>query len=447
MMRAGLAWLALLLALPAQADERPMIGDDFSVDRYDIALRPDLATGTVSGRESVTIVATSAGVAKVVFSPNALGIESAAAGGQPLAVTSDAQGIAITLPHALAAGERLELELTFAGTPARGLTAVPGGLYAGYFACDWMVCLQDAPGDKAEVALDLYLAPGVRSLGVGRLDGVEAAGEGIERHRWRSTRPVSAYLIAFAAGSFAEEIADSDAGRMTYLDGTGEGADLAGLFADTPAMAAFFADRAGVPLPDGAYAQLLVPGSQAQESASFSLIGTAELAPEQDDPDAAWVMAHELAHQWWGNLVTCATWRDFWLNEGFATFMVSAWKQHHLGDAAYRQDIAALDARRGQLRERGWDMPLAWDGRYPSLGMRRAVQYSKGALFLATLRETLGDAAFWDGVRHYTRAHAGGTVVSADLQRDMEAASGRDLQPMFASWVYGAGTEVGGEQR
>src|SRR3546814_17525597 len=85
----------------------------------------------------------------------------------------------------------------------------------------------------------------------------------------------------------------------------------------------------------------------------------------------------------------------------------------------------------------GFDKPLAWNGTYPTLGVRRAIQYSKGALFMAQLRVTLGDAAFWSGLRRYTRDHAGGTVSSIDLKRAMEEASGRDLRPLFAEWVLG----------
>src|SRR3546814_2912312 len=83
----------------------------------------------------------------------------------------------------------------------------------------------------------------------------------------------------------------------------------------------------------------------------------------------------------------------------------------------------------------GFDKPLAWNGTYPTLGVRRAIQYSKGALFMAQLRVTLGDAAFWSGLRRYTRDHAGGTVTSIELKRAMEEASGRDLRPLFAEWV------------
>jgi hypothetical protein len=90
-----------------------------------------------------------------------------------------------------------------------------------------------------------------------------------------------------------------------------------------------------------------------------------------------------------------------------------------------------------QVREAGFDKPLTWGGEYPSLGARRAVQYSKGALFMAHLRETIGEAAFWNGLRSFTQQHAGGTVTSKDFQHAMETTSGRDLSSTFAEWVYG----------
>ena len=89
-----------------------------------------------------------------------------------------------------------------------------------------------------------------------------------------------------------------------------------------------------------------------------------------------------------------------------------------------------------RVREQGGDKPLAFAGPYPSLGARRAVQYSKGALFMDHLRTLLGDDAFWRGLRSYTMENAGGVVTSADLQRAMEQASGVDLSGTFNAWVY-----------
>ena len=430
------ALLAVFLTIDARA-QPDVPGDGFEVERYAVTLRPHLATTAVSGTEAITVRALADRVDWLTFSPNALRIVDATIDGAPIPAASRKDAIVFTLPRPMRKGGRATLRLRFDGRPARGVTATAGGLHTGYFACDWMVCLQDAPGDKARLALDLVLPAGVESVSGGRAGGKAALPGGLVAHRWRSNRPYPAYLYAFAVGRFARQVVPTAHGELIYLDGTGTQADLPRRFAQTPATVAFFADKAGMALPDGRYMQLLVPGREAQETAGFSLIGAAELDRERDDPSSAWVVAHELAHQWWGNSVTCASWREFWLNEGTATFMVAAWKQHSEGDAAYARELDGARRRLERARDAGFDKPLAWDGKYPSLGVRRAVQYSKGALFMAHLRETIGESAFWAGLRRYTRRHAGGTVTSRDFQRAMEAASGRDLSPMFAEWVYG----------
>lgn len=434
------ALLSLLLIAASRADAQPQVaapGQGFQVERYQVALRPDLATKAIAGTETVIVRSTSDQLAQIAFTPNALRIGAATADGAPVTVSADAAATVFHLRRALKQGQAVTLRFRLDGIPARGVTTAGGGIYTSYFACDWMVCLQDAPGDKADFALDLFLPAGMTSVGVGRAEPVVAAGDGLMLHRWRSTRPYSPYLYAFAAGPLVRRSVRTPAGELIYIDATGTKADLTGLFAQTRAMAAFFAEKAGMPLPDRRYAQVLVPGREAQETASFSLIGKADLDVERDDPSSAWVIAHEMAHQWWGNLVTCATWRDFWLNEGIATFMVAAWKEDQLGPAAYRQELDAARRRVERVREAGFDKPLGWGGKYPSLSARRAVQYTKGALFLAHLRAALGDTAFWNGLRRFTRRHAGGTVTSSDFQAAMEQASGRNLAPLFATWVYG----------
>jgi aminopeptidase N len=433
--------LPLALAAASSAGAQPVTtapGQGFEVERYAVALRPDLATTALAGTETIVLRATADRLTRISFTGNALRISEATADGRSIQVSANPDATVFTLPRSLRKGARATLRFRLTGTPARGVTAAAGGIYTGYFACDWMVCLQDAPGDKAHLTLDLFLPGGVESLGVGRPEPRTTAPGGLVRHRWRSTRAYSPYLYAFAAGPFEHRTTRSHQGELVYLDATGTRADLARLFAQTPAMAAFFAEKAGMSVPDRRYMQLLVPGGEAQESASFSLIGQSELERERDDPASAWIVAHEMAHQWWGNLVTCATWQDMWLNEGIVTFMVAAWKEHFSGEAAYRQELDVARRRVEQAREAGFDKPLSWDGRYPSLRVRRAVQYSKGALFMAHLRETVGDAAFWHGLRLFTRRHAGGTVTSRDFQQAMQQASGRDLGPLFDGWVYGS---------
>jgi len=416
------------LTIPAgQAHAAP--GGDFQVTRYTVSLKPDAVNGAIAGTETITIVATADGLSRLAFSPNALHVDAAAAG----EVSSDKTAIVFALPHVLAKGETFTLHLRLDGKPARGVATSGGGLYTSYFACDWMVCLQDAPDDKADFALDLVVPAGWTTVGVGRELAVQTLAHGLVRHRWRATRPYSAYLYGFAAGPYPRQTI----GAFTYVNATGMAANLPQAFEGTPATAAFLAGKAGLPLPDGRYTQILVPDDEAQEAAGFSLIGRASLERDRTDPASAWLVAHEMTHQWWGNLVTCATWRDLWLDEGVTTFLTAAWQQHVHGDDAYRAMLDKARARAERARAAGYDKPLAWDGQYPSLGMRRAIQYSKAAVFLATLRDEIGDDAFWKGLRLFTQTHAGGTVTSQNFQAAMETASGKDLSAMFRAWVYG----------
>jgi aminopeptidase N len=299
-----------------------------------------------------------------------------------------------------------------------------------------MICSQDAPGDKARFELSLRLPAGIGSLSVGRLRSIKAETDGSRVHLWRETRPYSAYLYGFAAGHFREARARQGRAVLSYLSPTASPQEMKALLSTTEAMVRFLEAKAGLPLPVRRYTQLLVSGDEAQEAATYSVIGLKQIEPILSDPGNDWVVVHELAHQWWGNLVTARNWDHFWLNEGIVTFMTAAWKEHRFGRAAYVAELDIARRRLARLKEAGGDRPLAFAGPYPSLAARRSVQYSKGALFLDHLRTQLGEDSFWNGLKSFTRTHAGGVVESRDFQRAFEKASGRDLSAMFDEWVY-----------
>lgn len=431
--RIAVAITLLMLMSPTLATAAP--GEGFDVMRYDLALTPDIQNRTVAGREVITLRATGDRIQRLSFSGNALNIDSATLDGAPVTVSSQGEVLDFDLPKPLARGRAVRLELSYHGRPARGLSGSATSLHTSYFACDWMICLQDQFGDKAAFSLALRVPAGMDTLSVGRRIARDRGPDGDEIHRWTAPRPYSAYLFGFAVGRFARAGDRVGSARLSYLSEVADAAELKRRFAETGRMVRFLADKAGAPLPVAEYSQLLVKGRDAQEAASYAVLGVDTKA---DDPAEDWAIVHELAHQWWGNLVTCATLEDFWLNEGVTTFMTAAWKEHRYGRAAYDAELAVARGRLDKARAAGFDKPLAWNGRYPSLATRRAVQYGKGALFMDHLRATLGEDAFWAGLRRYTRAHAGGTVTSIDFERAMEAASGRDLRPLFAEWVFGA---------
>ena len=425
-------------ALPSTAGvEGAAPGYGFDVTAFRLALAPDIVAGTLSGEETITLRVTADRLRRLRFSANALSIDRATLDGVPVRHGVHDGALHFDPVSPLVRGRVARLRVSYQGTPARGFARSATGLYTSYFACDWMICAQDRFGDKADITLDLRVPAGLRTLSVGRQLSWRPGSGGVEVHRWTAPRPYSAYLFGFAVGRFHSATETIGAARLTYLSDAEDAAALARRFADTRAMVAFLAGKAGVPLPAAEYSQLLVAGNEAQEAATYAVLGTETVSAAPGDAGEDWAIVHELAHQWWGNLVTCATLRDFWLNEGVTTFMTAAWKEQRYGAAAYAAELAEAGARLARARAQGFDTPLAWPGRYPSLGVRRAVQYSKGALFMAHLRTVLGERAFWAGLRRYTRAHAGGMVTSADLQRAMEAASGRNLRPLFTQWVYG----------
>jgi aminopeptidase N len=422
------------LSAARPAADRP--GPDFDVRDYRLVLTPSLDDGSVKGREQITLVSLRDGLQEVSFSGNALTVVSD--GGAAAGVERRGDLWIVRLKRPLARGARAVVALRFSGKPARGLVVGPTSIHTDYFACDWMICNQGRPGDKATFDLNLFLPPTYRPAAASGQMGrvMYNRGDALVRHHVRLARPYSSYLYGFAAGRLTGAVfLDGPDGIRAFSDVVGPD-QLRATLGETGDMRRFYQEKAGVPYPASSYTELVVAGDAAQESAGYSTLGWDTLSAVLKDPQEDWLAAHELAHQWWGNLVTCASWDDFWLNEGIASFMVAAWKEHRWGRPAYDREMALFRARVGKARAAGVDVPLTFHGPYPSLSLKRAITYSKGALFMDALRREMGEAAFWAGVKRYTRAHAGGAADSHDFQKAMQAESDKPLGPLFDAWVY-----------
>lgn len=434
MRRLAILLLALAsLGAAAPAPDRP--GPDFDVLDYAVTLTPDLAQASLTGRETITIASLRDGLREVAFTGNALSMR--ADGGEAISVERRGETWVVRLKHPLAKGRRARLKLALSGKPARGWVVGPDHLHTDYFACDWMVCEQDRPGDKATLTLDITAPAGLSIWATGEAFKTEFRLGVSTRQLFRLTQPYSSYLYGFAIGRFRVVSMDDGSPRSDWITDQAQitDQDLREALGETDAMAVFFEDKAGIPLPTG-YWQLVVSGSAAQESANYSTLGWDSLSAVLKDPQEDWLAAHEMAHQWWGNLVTCASWDDFWLNEGITSFMVAAWKEHRWGRPAYDREMALFRGRVDRARTAGVDVPLTFHGPYPSLSLKRAIVYGKGALFMDALRAEMGEKPFWAGLKRYTRAYAGGAADSHDFQKAMQAETKTPLGPLFDRWVY-----------
>jgi aminopeptidase N len=425
-------------AIVAAQRPTPAAGTPIDVSHYAVALDLDVDRGSISGTERIELTMRAPGTA-LVFDSGALVVDSvstdSAGGSRTVPFAQDAQQLIVALPAPAREGDQKRLDIAYHGRPRNGLTlsADRQQAYTTFSTSQWMVAV-DAPAERAALDLDVSMPAGWHAAGSGR-EVEHRTRDGRMTYRWRHERETSSFLYGFIAGRFTEATAARGNVSLRYLGSPFSTEQLQRIFGDTPRMLAFFEERAGVPYPGDSYTQALVTTSGGQELSGLAHVSEAYGRAVLDDATATGLIAHELAHQWWGDLVTNRDWTHFWLNEGVATFMASAYKERTRGHEAYLADVAAWRRRVEELRAAGHDKPLVFpDWNRPSAD-DRAVVYQKGALALHTLREQMGDTAFWTALRDYTKGQAGQTVRSADLQRSFEASSGRDLGAFFDEWV------------
>jgi len=260
---------------------------------------------------------------------------------------------------------------------------------------------------------------------------------------WRQDVPHPPYLITLACGRFDEAHAKLGDLPIDYYVPRGRGSEIERSLGKTPRMIALFEEKLGTRFPWSKYAQVVVNDFifGGMENTSATTLYDRVLLDERAaiDVDMESLVAHELAHQWFGNLVTCRDWSHAWLNEGFATYLEHLWREHEEGRDAYlyglEQDLDTyLDEDRDRYRRamvtNVWSKPIDIFDRH---------LYQKGGHVLHALRRHLGDTAFFAGLAHYLKTMGGKSAETRDLMRCLEDATGRSLEQFFDQYVLRAG--------
>lgn len=409
----------------------------FDVTHYDARIEPDLMNKTIVGTVRISFTSLADNLNTIELDCGALSVDSVRENEEALRFTRSGRRLSISLSRPAKARERRRIEVAYHGAPLSGIRFYPdrGQVYTAFSTSQWMVCV-DAPEDRATLRLNLVVPAKFRTVANGRFVARRDSAGGKAAHEWRQENPVPTYTFGFAAGEFREAAGRRGRVRLRYLAAQFSEEELRRIFRDTADMIGFFESRAGVRYAGGAYTQVLAERGYGQEMSGFAVMsegyGRKVLADESD----VWLGAHELAHQWWGNMVTCRDWNHFWLNEGVATFMAAAYKEHRFGRQAYLREIEANRANYRKVRDAGKDRSLVFPDWLNPTREDRTLVYDKGAYVIHLLREELGERDFWAGIRHYTRGHFGESVTTPDFQRAMERASGKNLTDFFARWVY-----------
>ncbi|GDY00567.1 aminopeptidase [Phycisphaerae bacterium] len=274
-----------------------------------------------------------------------------------------------------------------------------------------------------------------------------------DRFHWLQDKEHVAYLVSLIVGKFdvvdlsslATKSKDKNKSTLplpVYVP-PGRANDVARTYANTGPMIDLFASKLDEPYPWDRYAQLVAWNFEAggmENTSATTMYDTAVFSEQGDlDNDLDGLIAHELAHQWFGDLITCNTWEHIWLNEGFATYMEAIWFEQRDGEAGYQREVL-----------NDFDRVLSSDnGRAPSEpGMaskvyahpwetfrRSANPYPKGAMTLHMLRERMGEELFWQCMQAYVERSKFTTVETSEFRRVLEDVSGLSLEQFFEQWT------------
>jgi aminopeptidase N len=403
----------------------------YDVEHYalDLTYTPD------GGRlDGVAAIEATAGQRLASFNLDLVGLEvtEVMVDGEPAEVARQGEREVVVTPAGpIEAGAPFLAEVTYGGVPAplspRGELLEPGWVdldgevhviaepdgAATFFPSN------DHPSDKATYEYRVTVPEGLDVAANGTLIEQVPAGSGRQTWVYDVADPMASYLVQVV-------IAD-----LEFVEGTGPNnlpirhafdADVSGgeeAMARTAEMIDVFDDMFG-PYPFEAYGAVVVDEDLgfALETQTLSIFGT----DSYTDPT---VVAHELAHQWFGDHVTLGTWRDIWLNEGFATYAQWLWDERSGGPTA--EDWAREAAAGG-----GLDLPPGDPG--PD-GLFDISVYYRGALTLHVLRHELGDDAFFQLLQTWGERYGGQSATTADFEALAAEVAGRDLRPLFDAWL------------
>ena len=432
--------------LPPGQPGAPGVGDvyfpglgngGYDVAHYDLSLEWNPDDGTLSALATIEATATQ-DLSAFYLDLSGLTVVSVEVDGEAAQVAHQDRELQITPPHPIRSGERFTTAVAYGGAPR------PVSDGTDLFDVGWQTDgreayvvseptgastffpVNDHPTDKATYAFEVTVPAGQVAATNGLLVEQRDTGDGRTTWVYEARDPIASYLVQVAIGDY-ELVDEGTVGdvRVRHVLHRSFAAAARSTVARTAEMIDVLDDVFG-PYPFEAYGVVAVnePLGFALETQTLTIIGR-DVGTAGRDADG--ILLHELAHQWVGNSVSPGTWKDIWLNEGFATYSEWLWSERTGGPAA--ADLARSFARAG-----GLDLPPGDPGNRELFA--RSV-YRRGAMTLQALRETLGDDAFFGLLRRWVEAHRYDDATTADFVALAEEVSGQQMDGLFDAWLYG----------
>jgi aminopeptidase N len=425
---------------------------DFDLQHLKLELAFDLPAQKLMGTATLRMSPLSGDLRELTLDSASLNIESITVSGRPLTFHTTDDKLYITLDRQYPAGAPVDLVIRYNAQPKRGLFFVfpdkhhpnrpkqiwADGDTAGGNNRFWFPSY-DFPNDKTTTEMLVTVPAGWEALSNGKLVATnENKAAGTTTFHWSQDKPMATYLVSLVAGEF-DKREEKWTVPVDYYVPRGKGADIPRTFGRTTAMLDFFSANIA-PYPWAKYAQAMVDTfGGGMENTSATTEGASSILEERDFEDRRWgtdsLIAHEMAHQWFGDLVTCADWRHTWLNEGFATYFEALWEEHARGRDLFDwqelragRNITSFPSRVAVVPQNGQDENSAY-----------GMIYNKGGWTLHMVRGQLGDARFWKAIQYYAKKFSYQTATTSDFVEAIAESTGQDLEWLFDEYVYKPG--------
>lgn len=453
-----IALVVLLFSVSAAvAARRERLIDSWRPLNYSVSLTfDDQLSEITSARAEISVLVLKDETSEVDLDFGDLEIESVTIANQPARFERTTGMLRVRLAKPMSRGTRVVIVVSYHGKPKDGLILTndkagkpsaigdnwPNRLH------HWVPSL-DHPSAKATVNFTVT-APTVNTVVAnGRLAKVETTANSTRTWTYNEAAPIPPYCMIVAIGDFAQ-VEPSEAGITSlayYVPQPDKKFALQGFAPANPSLK-FFSETVA-PYPYDKLA-LIIGATRfgGMENSSAIVFGSTLFDPRQAaEPMSKTfniragivsLVAHEIAHQWFGDSVTEATWSDLWLSEGFATYFAGLFIQRTEGEQAFQDYMK--DAAEEYLSYESKNHTPIHDSETENLfKLLNPNNYQKGAWVLHMLRTELGDKDFFRGIRDYYSKHRNATATTEDLRSAFEKASGRDLKEFFQRWIYGAG--------
>ena len=444
--------VACALCLPAYPDTYPR-REGIDVQHYRFELTLGDVNDRISGKTQIDVRFLRDGVSEVALDlvgtsgEKGMTVARVSSGGNEVPHRHEKDVLRISLPEAPTNGARKQFTIEYEGTPAAGLRFGPNRhRERTIFSLNWpdkarhWLPMVDHPYDKATSEFIVTAPSHYQVIANGLLQEERDLPAGKRLTHWKQSVPIASWLNAVGVARFAVHHPGLVEGvpLQTWVYPQDRDAGFAGFEGTSRQAMEFFSDRVG-PYPYEKLANVQAAGlSGGTEHASAIFYGETAVGTRQ----LAGVVAHEIAHQWFGNSVTERDWDDVWLSEGFATYFTLLFTEHYSGRDAFVEGLKR--SRTGVLaaERRSPKQPVVHDNLSDMRQVLNPLVYQKGGWVLHMLRGHVGTENFWRGVREYYRQYRDANASTDDFCRVMEEVSGMQIQWFFDQWLRRPGSPV-----